>query len=193
VEGEGCRRGQAGSPGSGGASPYLRRGSLTTFVGRCGCRNCLAKQRNRSKVILRFTNIGRAITIRVTGKGNSRRELLGIVREHFERIHRSFERLAVTELVPVKWDPLITVPQAELIDYEAAGDDEYKVVIDRKPVKLSVKALLDGVDMPGAPRGRAAADLTAFKRERLENKDSFSLFVSYSHKDERFRGEFRGR
>lgn len=149
-------------------------------------------QRANSRALVRGDVLGRAITIRVIGIGNSRRELLGIVREHFERIHQSFEKLPVTELVPVKWDPLITVPHAELIDYEAAGDDEYKVVIDRKPVKLSVKALLDGVDMPGAPRGKAAEDMTVFKRERLEKKDSLSLFISYSHRDELFRDELRG-
>src|SRR6185369_15724049 len=92
---------------------------------------------------------GRKVVIRVTGLGKGQRELLGIIREHFERIHRSFEKLPVTELVPIPNYPRITIPYQELLAYERVGDDEYKVLIDRTPVKFSVAELLDGVDLPG--------------------------------------------
>lgn len=154
-------------------------------------------ERANCRAFVRGDVLGRTVTIRVTGTGNGQRELLGIIREHFERIHKSFEKLPVTELVPVPGHPDVAVPYVELLAYEAVGDDEYKVVIDvgeaylhhRQPVKFSVKKLLDGVDLPGMARGdrldiaRAATFYAGVER---------SLFISYSHKDELFRDQLRG-
>ena len=137
---------------------------------------------------------GRQVVIRVTGVGKGQRELLGIIREHFERIHRSFEKLPVTELVPIPEYPHIAVPYEELIAYEHAGDDEYKVVIDRTPRKFSVAKLLDGVDLPGSRNFSLMVDFHD-GTEHLVSVDripGISLFVSYSHKDEIFRDELRG-
>ena len=146
-------------------------------------------ERANCRALVRGDVQGLTVTIRVfgTSKGG-RRELLGIIREYFERIHKSYEKLPVTELVPVPGHPTVTVPHAELLDYEAASDDEYKVVIDRMPVKLSVKDLLDGVDLPGALRGG-----TSWGRllDHVLKQNILSLFISYSHKDERFRDELR--
>jgi hypothetical protein len=55
-------------------------------------------ERANCRALVRGDVLGRTVTIRVTGAGNGQRELLGIIREHFERIHRSFEKLPVTEL-----------------------------------------------------------------------------------------------
>ncbi len=130
-------------------------------------------------------------TIRVVGVGNGRRELLGIIREYFERIHKSYEKLPVTEFVPIPGHPDVIVPHTELIDYEAAKDDEYKVVIDRKPVKLSVKKLLDGVDLPGALRVAHAKSI-ALELFGGKIQGQLSLFISYSHKDDVFMDQLRG-
>ena len=173
-------------------------------------------ERANCRALVRGDIQGRQVVIRVTGVGKGRRELLGIIREHFERIHRSFEKLPVTEMVPIPEHPHITVPYKELLDYEYAGDNEYKVVINRKPKKFRVDALLDGVDLPGS---RDSGRTTRQFRERLmgtvtgrvdvsssqedeglntelyrfiNTLNSPSLFISYSHKDERFRDELRG-
>lgn len=143
-------------------------------------------ERANCRALVRDDVQGRKITIRVAGVGNGRRELLGIIREYFERIHKSYEKLPVTWLVPVPGHPTVTVPYGELLDYEAAGDDEYKVVIDRKPVKLSVKNLLDGVDLPGVARGEVAEIFRSLKLN-----DTLSLFISYSHKDDTFMDQLR--
>jgi len=147
-------------------------------------------ERANCRALIRGDVQGRQVTIRVSGVPQGQRELLGIVREHFERIHRSFEKLPVTELVPIPGNPDVIVPYQELLDYEAAGDDEYKVVIERVPTRLSVTGLLDGVDIPGARR--PVDRLIPFQRERIPGRDSLSLFISYSHKDELFRDELRG-
>jgi internalin A len=147
-------------------------------------------ERANCRALVRGDVQGRTVTIRVAGTGQGRRELLGIIREHFERIHRSFEKLPVTELVPIPSHPDVSVPYKDLLAYELIGDDEYKVVIDGRPAKFSVTELLDGVDIPGV---RRPADRTVpFHREFLRDRDSVTLFISYSHKDERYRDELRG-
>jgi internalin A len=147
-------------------------------------------QKANCRALVRGDVQGRQVTIRVAGVTQGQRELLGIIREHFERIHRSFEKLPVTELVPVPAHPEVIVPYQELLAYEAAGDDEYKVVIDKLPTKLSVTALLDGVDIPGVRR--PADRLIPFERARIPSRDSNSLFISYAREDELFRDELRG-
>jgi internalin A len=149
-------------------------------------RSGVVLERANCHALVRGDVQGRNVTIRVAGVGQGRRELLGIIREHFERIHKTFEKLPVTELVPIPKHPEVLVPYNDLLDYERARDDEYKVVIDRVPVKLSVMTLLDGIDIPGS-RARFA--------ERFPGDHSvysLSLFISYSHEDERFRDELRG-
>lgn len=153
-------------------------------------------ERANCRALVRGDVLGRTVTIRVTGTGNGQRGLLGIIREHFERIHRSFEKLPVTELVPVPGHSDVVVPYAELLAYEAVDDDEYKVVINvsktlfpnKQPIKFSVKTLLDGVDVPGGLRGED----TEIPRGRWRKYGALTLFVSYSHKDELFRDGLRG-
>lgn len=143
-------------------------------------------ERANCRALVRGDIQGRQVLIRVTGVGNGQRELLGIIREHFERIHRSFEKLPVTELVPIPKYPQITVPYEELLAYERAGDNEYKVVIDRAPVKFSVAELLDGVDLPGS------RNLVPLPGSSIELYAVPLVFISYAHEDERFRDELRG-
>ncbi|HYV10571.1 MAG TPA: COR domain-containing protein [Pyrinomonadaceae bacterium] len=151
-------------------------------------------ERANCRALVRGDVQGRQVVIRVTGVGKGQRELLGIIREHFERIHRSFEKLPVTELVPIPKYPHITVPYEDLIAYESAGDDEYKVVIDRMPMKFSVAKLLDGVDLPGS-RDDLAIMMDSFggtKHVGHLDIPRASLFISYSHKDGVFLDELRG-
>lgn len=136
-------------------------------------------EREGCRALVRGDLQGRRISIRVTGKSGGRRVLLGVVREHFERIHRTFEKLPITELVPVPGYPAAEIPYGELCAYEDAADDEYKVVLDGRPVKKSVKALLDGVDVPGKPRHSAHAS-------------PVRVFISYSHLDGVFLDHLRG-
>jgi len=151
-------------------------------------------ERANCRALVRGDIQGRQIVIRVTGVGKGQRELLGIIREHFERIHRSFEKLPVTELVPIPEYSHITVPYHELIAYEAAGDDEYKVVINRAPMKFSVAKLLDGVDLPGSREFTVMMDSRDGTQHLayIDRLPGIPLFVSYSHTDEIFRDEFRG-
>jgi len=149
-------------------------------------------ERANCRALVRGDVQGRKVTICVAGVGNGRRELLGIIREHFERIHRSYERLPVTEMVPIQGYPDAHVKHDLLLKYERSGRRKIAVEIGDELKDFPVKKLLDGLDLPGAhPRG-AFKQVMLFGEDRRDRRERFSLFISYSHKDERFRDELRG-
>ena len=141
-------------------------------------------QRANCRALVRGDIQGRKVTIRVTGPGGGRRELLGIIREHFERIHRSYEKLPVTAVVPIPGYPEADVEHELLLTYERSRRDTITVKVGDELRDFPVKQLLDGVDLPGVSR--------VPERERIKAEGRPSLFISYSHKDERFRDEFAG-
>ena len=149
-------------------------------------------ERANCRALVRGDVQGRAITIRVAGVGNGRRELLGIIREHFERIHRSYEKLAVTELVPIPGHAAARVRHELLIKYERSGRREIAVEVGDELRDFPVKELLDGVDLPGVPRARLANANAFPQHEWFELKPFLSVFISYSHKDEAFLDQLRG-
>jgi internalin A len=151
----------------------LPRFIVDTYVHRepkLAWRTGVVLERSNCRALVRGDVQGREVMIRVTGVGNGRRELLGIIREHFERIHRSYEKLPVTELVPVPGHPGSTVEHEVLLMAERDGRETWPVIIGRSVIDRNVKALLDGVDLPGA-RTRRAWD------------SAIPVFISYSHKD----------
>jgi internalin A len=138
---------------------------------------------------------GRKVSIRVAGVGKGRRQLLGIVREHFERIHRTYESLPVFEEVPIPGYPHAHVKYELLLKYELDGRDKIAVDVGDQLVDCIVRDLLDGVDLPGASRRAAMATSRSSDElylEAVKRAQSHTFFISYSHKDERFRDELKG-
>ena len=167
----------------------LPEGLLPRFIVRTHGLSENANVRWRTGVVLEFEGRralvkadvqARKVFISVQGEPTGRRRLLAVIRSDFERIHADIKKLEAAEMVPVTGRPDVTIPYADLRAYEDAGDDEYKIVLDGKPVKLSVQTLLDGVDIEGSRR-----------REREPERDMkpLSLFYSYSHKDETLRND----
>ena len=146
--------------------------------------------RNECRAAVRGDLQKREITIRVNGPQEGRRELLALVRRHFEKIHATYKDLQVEELVPLPGFPEERVSYAELCAFEAEGEKKYKKAVGGKVVTLDVVELLDGVTMPGAaPTGSMVANLVrnfgAFTGDK-----PLSLFISYSQKDDRYRDQF---
>jgi internalin A len=130
-------------------------------------------ERANCRALVRGDVQGRKVTIRVTGPGNGRRELLGIIRQHFERIHGSYEKLPVTELVPIPEHADAQVKYELLLKYERSGRDTIAVEVGDDLLDFNVKQLLDGVDLPASTR-------------------KLPVFISYSHKDSAFLDQLRG-
>jgi hypothetical protein len=162
-------------------------------------RSGVVLERSNCRALVRADVHGGTVTIRVAGVSQRRREFMGIIREYFERIHKSFERLPVIGLVPIPGHPDVRVPYDELLSYEAAGEDDYKVLVDGQIVKVSVAALLDGVDLPEIRRavdGRVPVNRNSSRARDaislvLSYSQNFLLFISYSHHDNRLRDQFR--
>jgi internalin A len=148
-------------------------------------------ERANCRALVRGDVQGRTITIRVGGVSKGRRELLGIIREHFERIHKSYEKLPVTELVPIPGHPEAQVKHDLLLKHERAGRQMIAVDIGDDLQDFPVTELLDGVDLPGAPRSRAADSKGIADRELFEHRDAIPVFISYARKDETFRDQLR--
>ncbi len=146
-------------------------------------------ERANCRALVRGDVQGRTVAIRVTGVGNGRRELLGIVREHFERIHRSYERLPVTELVPIPDHPeAAPVKHQLLLKYERDGRKTIAVEVGDALDDFDVTRLLDGVDLPGAPRA-STRSAWGTDDKRLEG---VTVFICYSRKDAVFRDQLKG-
>jgi internalin A len=159
----------------------LPRFIVETYVHRAPqlvWRTGVVLERANCRALVRGDVQGRTVTIRVMGPGHGRRELLGIIRERFERIHRSYERLPVTELVPIPGHPEAQVKYELLLKYERSGRDTIAVEVRDELLDFPVKELLDGVDLRGTSNRYATRGLP--------------VFISYSHKDVSFLDQLRG-
>lgn len=83
------------------------------------------------------------ITVRVGGAVRGRRTFLGIIRSHFDYIHRTITGLQVTERVPLPGRPDIAVDYEHLLTLEELGDTHF--VPSGLRERVSVRELLDGV------------------------------------------------
>ncbi|MEA5603737.1 COR domain-containing protein, partial [Nostoc sp. UHCC 0252] len=85
------------------------------------------------------------IFITISGRKETRRLFLGILRDVFKRIHKSLPNLEITEWVPVPnypdYDPL---KYSELLGLEEMGET-HKVIGELK-LKLDLRQLLDGYE-----------------------------------------------
>ena len=168
--------------------PVLPEGVLPRFIVRT---HVLSEglPRWRSGVVLRFEGNkalvkadiqDKKVFVFVLGPPTGRRRLLAIIRSDFEHIHNEIRNLGPSEMVALPQHPEVVVSYEKLLALEASGIDVLPELADGKVVKVSVNALLNGVDLEGARL-----------REILVNEpmSSVQLFCSYSRKDERFRDE----
>ena len=120
------------------------------------------------------------------------------MREHFERIHASFTKLPVTELVPVPGWPEVVLSYVELLIFERNNVAEITKVVGEKVIDLNVKELLDGVDILGVNRDHSLVlrgDIESWFR-RPQKETAFILrtcrvFISYSQFDQQYLEQLR--
>jgi internalin A len=99
----------------------------------------LAHENN--KALIKADIEDRKIFVWVTGNPATRRVLLGIIRQHFDHIHKTIKGLEAKEKVPYK---NVILDYQDLIDLEQM-DEEY-IVIPSLKEKVKVQELLAGVD-----------------------------------------------
>lgn len=134
-----------------------------------------------ARALVKADVVDKKVFVHVTGKAEARRRLLGIIRSDFERIHREL-KFTPAELVPLHDHPDEAVTYEELVVYERDGIREFTKVVNKKVIKVDVQELLNGVDLEGTRRREDKREALAEMRE-----EPIRLFISYAHKDERFR------
>jgi internalin A len=137
----------------------------------------LSLEGNRALVVA--DQAARALDISVDGPVEGRRRLLAVVRSDFDHIHSSY-RFNPEEVVPVPGHPEVGVPYKDLLIFEKSGEKTIKFVANGKVLSLEVTSLLAGVESSGI-----RSKVTDYKAMSFSSK----VFVSYSHKDEKFRAE----
>ena len=113
--------------------------------------------------IVRADNLSFRISVTVSGK--RRREYFAILRKTIHDINSSFEKLKVSEFIPLPDTDGLELEYSELLAYEETGKDEYFVGKLRR--SFPVKELLNGIETEYA---------------RID-KVFWDVFISYSHKD----------
>lgn len=107
----------------------------------------------------------RTISIEVTGE--RRREYFASLRRTFRKIHDSFQKLGVDEVLPLPDHPDRTVGYADLLGHEKMKKEWY--VVGELQQEFSVKSLLDGIESPAERLQRQQAELSN-RMQQLELK-----------------------
>ncbi len=167
--------------------PVLPEGLLPRFIVRSHVHSA-GQPRWRSGTLLRWEqnsalvqadSANRVVRIFISGPVQSRRRLLAVIRSDFEHIHSSY-RFKVSAFVPSPDLPGLTVEYDKLLTAENEGRDSFPEYYNGTFHNIDVRQYLTGVDLAIEPEpffiGRPP------KPARL--------FVSYSHKDERYRDAF---
>ena len=117
-----------------------------------------------------------AKTILIWVNGERKREYFAILRKTLREIHQSFEKLNVTELVPLPDHPEITVEYQELIGLERMGESH--ITIGKLGKKYRVKDLLDGIELAKDRKVQDLLDekLRLLRRESILETDPARKF-----------------
>lgn len=86
----------------------------------------------------------RQIFIYVTGREQTRRAFLEIIRADFDRIHKTIPKIEAKEKVPLPGRQEIVADYNHLLDLESLGEETF--VPEGLKEKMSVKKLLDGIE-----------------------------------------------
>ncbi len=164
--------------------PFLPEGLIPRFIVRSHILSA-QQERWRSGVILRLQGnralvVGDSprnlVRIAIDGPIAGRRRLLSVIRHDLEYIHRSY-RFQPTAKVPLPGNPSVAMSYDDLQIFERDGITDLPAVVDGQALRLDVRRLLDGVDLPSA------------RAEGRRERKAISVFVSYAHKDETLREE----
>jgi len=126
------------------------------------------------------------IFITISGRKETRRLFLGILRDVFQKIHKSLPNLEITEWVPVpnhpKHPPL---DYQELLGLEAMG--ESTITIGKLKLKLDLRQLLDGYEDIRTRQkqqiDKGIIEPPPIKEPIMSESIRNQIFVSYSHQD----------
>jgi internalin A len=134
------------------------------------------------------------IFIAISERQETRRLFLGILRDVFQKIHKSLPNLEITEWVPVPNHPNHPpLDYQELLGLESMG--ESTITIGKLKLKLDLRQLLDGYeDIRTRQRqqiDKGIIEPFPIKEKIMSESIRNQIFVSYSHQDAKWLAELQ--
>lgn len=168
--------------------PVLPEGLLPRFIvrshihsaGRPRWRNGALLRWEHNEALVQADSASRVVRIFVTGPSEGRRRLLAVIRSDFAHIHGSY-RFKVSSFVPLEEQPEIAIEYDKLLAAESVGMRMFPEFANGKFVEIDVATLLQGIEVGDADRKVSTEVIAA------DDVTPARLFISYSHKDERYR------
>ena len=103
----------------------------------------LAKEGNLA--LVKADREDKIIKIRVSGKNNTRRNLLMAIRSQFDYIHKTIPGIVPIEKVPLIEHPEILLDYQELLGLESMGEKD--IAIGKLRKRIPLRQLLDGIEI----------------------------------------------
>jgi small GTP-binding protein len=126
----------------------------------------LYDEKLKTTALIRSDDHDKLIDIQV--EGEQKRDFFAVIRNTLNEIHKSFEKLEITELVPLPDYPEYTVEYEELIGYEQMGKDDCTVGKLRKV--YSVLELLNGIEKPEQRKQSGENHYHFYKGDNVQEK-----------------------
>lgn len=118
-------------------------------------RSGVVLRQGQAEALVRGDVQDRRVWIAVRGPGRQPRDLLAVVRSHFEEIHRGISGLIVQERVPVPNYPQVKLDYRKLLVREANEKKTVEFETDTESIELPLGKLLDNFEEPVSRRERA--------------------------------------
>lgn len=87
------------------------------------------------------------VYISVSGPVATRRNLLAIIRSHFQDIHSTFSQLMADAMIPLPSHPNVVVPYTKLVVMAREAEKTFKEVVGEKVIVIDVDELLNGIEL----------------------------------------------
>jgi GTPase SAR1 family protein len=127
----------------------------TLSEGQKRWRSGVVLRRGDALALVRADVQDRLATISVRGPGRQPRELLAVIRSHFEEIHRGIAGLNAAEFVPVPGLPNVKLDYRKLLVREANGKTIVEFETEKDSIEMPLGRLLDNFEEPESRQERA--------------------------------------
>ncbi len=137
---------------------------------------------NANRALVRADQATKTVEIRVIGAEHTRREMLALLRAHFDAIHKTFtetagkEAFPITSLICPSQYPDLWLDYEKLLTYERDGVPEINDVWQGRTIRLNVSETLNGFVAPEARRAERKR-LFPDEERRMRDEDGKSIYV----------------
>jgi internalin A len=133
-------------------------------------RSGVVLRQRQAEALVRADVQDRRVWLAVRGPGRQPRDLLAVLRGHFEEIHSDISGLVADERVPVPGYPQVKLDYRKLLVREANGKALVEFETDTESIELPLGKLLDNFESSVSRRERATITVQAGGRLYMPNE-----------------------